>query len=411
MKKTSFPKSEIKVVLLEGIHEEAVELFKREGYTNLEYYKTALEADELLEAMKDAHILGIRSRTQLTKEVLAKAPKLMAVGCFCIGTNQVDLDEARKRAITVFNAPYSNTRSVAELVVAEAIMLARGVPYKNHACHEGGWAKTAKNSHEVRGKILGIIGYGHIGTQVGILAESMGMKVIYYDIESKLALGNATAVSSLEELLNLSDVVTLHVPQDETTKNLISQERISQMKEHAILINASRGNVVDLDALAQALKEERLIGAAIDVFPVEPKSNEDEFISPLRGLRNAILTPHIGGSTMEAQQNIGVEVASKLVLYSDNGSTVSSVNFPEVSLPKQPGSNRILHIHQNRPGILKEVNDEVSKLSLNINAQYLQTSNEIGYVVLDVSGSEAEALTLFKAMKNIEGTIRSRILY
>lgn len=411
MKKTSFPKSDIKVVLLEGVHEEAVELFKREGYTNLEYYKTALEADELLEAIKDAHILGIRSRTQLTKDVLTHAPKLMAVGCFCIGTNQVDLEEARKRAITVFNAPYSNTRSVAELVVAEAIMLARGVPYKNHICHEGGWAKTAKNSHEVRGKILGIIGYGHIGTQVGILAESMGMKVIYYDIESKLALGNATSVSSLEELLNLSDVVTLHVPQDETTQNLLSQDKISQMKENAILINASRGNVVDLEALALALKEEKLAGAAIDVFPVEPKSNEDEFISPLRGLRNVILTPHIGGSTMEAQQNIGIEVASKLVLYSDNGSTVSSVNFPEVSLPKQPGSNRILHIHQNRPGILKEVNDEVSKLSLNINAQYLQTSNEIGYVVLDVSGSETDALNLFKAMKNIKGTIRSRILY
>ncbi|MDG9729933.1 phosphoglycerate dehydrogenase [Ignatzschineria sp. RMDPL8A] len=411
MKKTSFPKSEIKVVLLEGVHQEAVKYFEKEGYSNIEYHPKALEGAELLEAIKDAHILGIRSRTQLTEEVLAHAEKLMAVGCFCIGTNQVNLVEAERRAIPVFNAPYSNTRSVAELVIAEMIMLKRGIPYKNYMCHEGGWMKSAKDSFEVRGKTLGIIGYGHIGTQVGILAESFGMHVIYYDIESKLALGNAQPASSLNRLLEESDIVTLHVPEDATTKNLMSRERLAFMKQSSVLINASRGTVVDLDALAEFIEKGHISGAAIDVFPVEPKSNNDEFISPLRKLQNVILTPHIGGSTVEAQKNIGIEVASKLVLYSDNGSTLSAVNFPEVSLPKQPGSNRILHVHKNRPGILHEVNQHVSKLDLNINAQYLQTSAEMGYVVLDVSGCEDAALKLYEAMKEIDGTLKCRILY
>ncbi len=411
MKKTSYPKDEIKVVLLEGVHQEAVKYLKSEGYTNIDYHTTALEGEALTEAIKDAHILGIRSRTQITEEVLENAPRLLTIGCFCIGTNQVDKEAAKERAIPVFNAPYSNTRSVAELVIAEMIMLKRGIPYKNYMCHVGKWMKSAKDSFEVRGKTLGIVGYGHIGTQVGILAESLGMRVIYYDVESKLALGNASPASSLNRLLEESDIVTLHVPEDRSTKNLMSRERLGYMKKGAVLINASRGTVVDLDALADFLKEGYLLGAAIDVFPVEPKSNNEEFISPLRELQNVILTPHIGGSTMEAQENIALEVATKLVLYSDNGSTFSAVNFPEVSLPKHPGSNRILHVHENRPGILREVNELVSKYDLNINAQYLQTIEEVGYVVLDVTGADGSAIQLQKEMAHIDGTIKSRILY
>lgn len=411
MKKTSFPKDEMKVVLLEGIHQEAVDFFKREGYTNLEIHPKALEGAALIEALKDAHIVGIRSRTQLTEEVLEQAPRLMSIGCFCIGTNQVDLEAAKQRAIPVFNAPYSNTRSVAELVIAEMIMLKRGIAYKNYMCHAGGWVKSAKDSYEVRGKTLGIVGYGHIGTQVGILAEGLGMRVIFYDIESKLALGNASQVNSLDELLVQSDIVTLHVPEDESTMNMMNRERIEKMKPGSVLINAARGTIVDLDALAEKIKERHLLGAAIDVFPVEPKSNDEEFKSPLRELQNVILTPHIGGSTLEAQQNIAIEVASKLVLYSDNGSTISAVNFPEVMLPKQPGSHRILHVHSNTPGVLRAVNELVSDLELNINAQYLQTAGDIGYVVLDVSGKEANAIQLQKGMKEIKGTVKCRILY
>ncbi len=411
MKKTSFPKDEMKVLLLEGIHQDAIDYFKRAGYSNLELHSTALEGDALIEAIQDAHIIGIRSRTQLTAEVLQKAPRLMSIGCFCIGTNQVDLEAAKHLAIPVFNAPYSNTRSVAELVIAEMIMLKRGIPYKNYICHQGGWDKSAKGSYEVRGKTLGIVGYGHIGTQVGIIAESLGMQVLFYDIESKLSLGNAQQVETLEELLSVADVVTLHVPEDDTTKNMMNRARIEKMKPGSVLINAARGTIVDLDALADSIKAEHILGAAIDVFPVEPKSNNEEFQTPLRELQNVILTPHIGGSTLEAQQNIGVEVASKLVLYSDNGSTISAVNFPEVMLPKQPGSHRILHIHENTPGILRAVNDLVASLELNIDAQYLQTLGNIGYVVLDVSGDAANAQKLQAGMKEINGTLRCRILY
>lgn len=411
MKKTSFPKDEMKVVLLEGIHQDAIDYFKRAGYNNLEIHSKALEGEALIDALKDAHIVGIRSRTQLTEEVLSQASRLMSIGCFCIGTNQVDLEAAKHRAIPVFNAPYSNTRSVAELVIAEMIMLKRGIAYKNYECHRGGWAKSAAGSYEVRGKTLGIIGYGHIGTQVGIMAESLGMNVVFFDIESKLVLGNAHQVDTLDELLVQSDIVTLHVPEDDSTKNMMNRERIEKMKKGSVLINAARGTIVDLDALADNIKSEHILGAAVDVFPVEPKANGEEFQSPLRELQNVILTPHIGGSTLEAQQNIGIEVASKLVLYSDNGSTVSAVNFPEVTLPKQPGSHRVLHVHENTPGILRAVNELVSDLDLNINAQYLQTSGGVGYVVLDVSGKEENAIKLQMGMKEIKGTLKCRILY
>lgn len=411
MKKTSFPKDEMKVVLLEGIHQDAIDYFKRAGYNNLEIHSKALEGEALIDALKDAHIVGIRSRTQLTEEVLSQASRLMSIGCFCIGTNQVDLEAAKHRAIPVFNAPYSNTRSVAELVIAEMIMLKRGIAYKNYECHRGGWAKSAAGSYEVRGKTLGIIGYGHIGTQVGIMAESLGMNVVFFDIESKLVLGNAHQVDTLDELLAQSDIVTLHVPEDDSTKNMMNRERIEKMKKGSVLINAARGTIVDLDALADNIKSEHILGAAVDVFPVEPKANGEEFQSPLRELQNVILTPHIGGSTLEAQQNIGIEVASKLVLYSDNGSTVSAVNFPEVTLPKQPGSHRVLHVHENTPGILRAVNELVSDLDLNINAQYLQTSGGVGYVVLDVSGKEENAIKLQMGMKEIKGTLKCRILY
>ncbi len=406
----SLAKEKIKIVLLEGVHPSAVECLNKSGYTNIVSYAKALEGAELIEAIKDAHIVGIRSRTRLSKEVLDQAPKLMAIGCFCIGTNQVDLVEAQNRAIPVFNAPYSNTRSVAELVIAEMIILMRGIPEKNAVCHEGGWLKSATGSHEVRNKTLGIIGYGHIGTQVGILAENLGMHVVFYDTETKLALGNAEAMD-LNRLLEVSDLVTLHVPEDASTKNLMSRENINRMKKNAILINASRGKVVDIDGLAEAIENKHLAGAAIDVFPVEPKSNQDEFVSPLRGFKNVILTPHIGGSTMEAQENIALEVAVKLAKYSDNGSTVSAVNFPEVSLPVNPDRHRILHIHHNVPGILRTMNNLVSNYDMNIDAQYLQTSGDIGYVVLDVKSSQQDAESLYKEMQNVEGTIRCRLLF
>lgn len=406
----SLAKEKIKIVLLEGVHPSAVECLNKSGYTNIVSYAKALEGDELIEAIKDAHIVGIRSRTRLSKEVLDHASKLIAVGCFCIGTNQVDLDEARNRAIPVFNAPYSNTRSVAELVIAEMIILKRGIPEKNAVCHEGGWLKSATGAYEVRNKTLGIIGYGHIGTQVGILAENLGMHVVFHDSETKLALGNAEAMD-LNKLLEISDLVTLHVPEDASTKNLMSRENINRMKKGAVLINASRGGVVDIEGLAEAIASKHLSGAAIDVFPTEPKSNQDEFISPLRGFNNVILTPHIGGSTMEAQENIAFEVAVKLAKYSDNGSTISAVNFPEVSLPVNPDRHRILHIHHNVPGMLRTMNNLVSNYDMNIDAQYLQTSGDIGYVVLDVKSSQQDAESLFKEMQNVEGTIRCRLLF
>ena len=408
---TSYPRQDIKVLLLEGVSASAVEVFHRAGYSQVELHAKSLPEDELKARIGEAHIIGIRSRTQLTAEVLAQAKRLIAVGCFCIGTNQVNLGAARLAGVPVFNAPYSNTRSVAELVIAEAIMLLRGIPQKNAQCHRGGWAKSANGSYETRDKVLGIVGYGHIGTQVGVLAESLGMRVIFHDIETKLALGNARAVSSLDELLERSDVVTLHVPETPATQLMIRAEQLAKMHAGAMLINASRGSVVDIDALAVALREKRLAGAAIDVFPLEPKGNDDAFVSPLAGMDNVILTPHIGGSTLEAQDNIGIEVASKLVRYSDNGSTLSAVNFPEVTLPEHPHSRRLLHIHRNVPGTLSRINELFSAGNLNIDAQFLQTDSEVGYVVIDVSADEAQANALKAQMATIPGTLRARVLY
>ncbi len=406
----SLAKEKIKIVLFEGIHPLAVDYLYSKGYDNIVTYAKALEGDDLIHAVSDAHIIGIRSRTQITEQVLVAAPKLFAIGCFCIGTNQVDLNATQRRAIPVFNAPYSNTRSVAELVIAEMIMLLRDIPNKSTACHNGGWLKSAEGSHEVRGKTLGIVGYGHIGTQVGILAESFGMRVIFYDIETKLALGNAEVVPSLKMLLEQSDIVTLHVPEDASTQNMMNSQMLGYMKKGSVLINASRGTVVDLDAVANLIRDKQLSGAAIDVFPTEPKSNQDEFISPLRGFTNVILTPHVGGSTMEAQENIAQEVAVKLVKYSDNGSTISAVNFPEVSLPMNPNSHRILHVHKNIPGVIRTISNLIANYDMNIDAQYLQTSGEIGYVVLDITGKEEDIWHLQSEMQGIEGTIRCRVL-
>ena len=352
----SLERNKLKVVLLEGIHPSAVEAFTADGYTQIESHPKALEGEALVEAIRDAHFVGLRSRTQLTAGVLEQTQKLVAVGAFCIGTNQIALEAAARRGVPVFNAPFSNTRSVAELVLAEIIMLMRGIPEKNALLHQGGWMKSAANSFEVRGKTLGIIGYGHIGTQIGLMAEHMGMRVVFYDIETQLPLGNARQLSSLDELLAGSDVVSLHVPETPSTKNMMDAARIAKMKRGSFLINASRGTVVDIDALAAALEAKHILGAAIDVFPVEPKGNEGEFQSPLIRFPNVLLTPHIGGSTGEAQESIGREVASKLIRYSNNGSTLSAVNFPEVSLPAHPGLCRLLHIHRNVPGVMARVN-------------------------------------------------------
>ncbi|WP_434939865.1 phosphoglycerate dehydrogenase [Shewanella sp. HL-SH8] len=409
MAKHSLDKDKIKILLLEGVHQSAVDVLERAGYTNIEYHKASLGESELLESIKDAHFVGLRSRTQLTAEVLSHAEKLVAIGCFCIGTNQVDLAAAEKLGVPVFNAPFSNTRSVAELVIGEIIMLMRGIPQRNAQCHRGGWLKSANGSVEVRGKTLGVIGYGHIGTQLGILAETLGMRVIFFDIEDKLPLGNASQVHSLEKLLAIADVVSLHVPETPQTKDMFGEKEFSQMRKGSFFINASRGTVVDIDALAEAVKSEHIAGAAIDVFPVEPKSNDDEFVSPLRGLDNVILTPHIGGSTAEAQENIGIEVAGKLAKYSDNGSTVSAVNFPEVSLAQHAGASRLLHIHHNRPGVLIKINQAFSAKGINIAAQYLQTTAEIGYVVMEVDSDQAEEA--LGELKLIEGTIRTRVLF
>ncbi|THA10682.1 phosphoglycerate dehydrogenase [Rodentibacter pneumotropicus] len=407
--KVSLDKSKIKFVLLEGVHQSALDTLHSAGYTNVDYYKKALDGDELKAAIKDAHFIGLRSRTHLTEEMIDAAPKLIAVGCFCIGTNQVDLNAAKARGIPVFNAPFSNTRSVAELVLGEILLLMRNVPQANAEVHRGVWNKSATGSHEVRGKKLGIVGYGHIGSQLSIIAESLGMDVYFYDIENKLPLGNAKQVRSLKELLGSCDVISLHVPELPSTRNLMSAERIAQLKQGSILINAARGSVVDIDALAKALKEGKIHGAAIDVFPVEPASINEEFISPLREFDNVILTPHIGGSTAEAQENIGFEVAGKFVKYSDNGSTLSSVNFPEVSLPEHGGTKRLLHIHENRPGILNKLNQIFVEANINIAAQYLQTDPKIGYVVVDVETENAEPLLV--KLREIDGTIRARILY
>ena len=408
---TSYPRQDIKVLLLEGVSASAVESFKRAGYSHVELHATALPEAELKARIADAHIVGIRSRTQLSEDVLTQAKRLIAVGCFCIGTNQVDLTAARKLGVPVFNAPYSNTRSVAELVIAEAIMLLRGIPQKNALCHRGGWTKSASGSFETRDKVLGIVGYGHIGTQVGVLAEGLGMRVIFHDVETKLSLGNARAVSSLDELLERADVVTLHVPETPATQMMIRREQLAKMRAGSMLINASRGTVVDIDALASALRDGHLAGAAVDVFPVEPKGNDDAFVSPLLGMDNVILTPHIGGSTLEAQDNIGIEVASKLIRYSDNGSTLSAVNFPEATLPEHPHSRRLLHIHRNVPGMLSRINELFSAGNINIDAQFLQTDAEVGYVVIDVTADAAQATALKEKLAAIPGTLRTRVLY
>ncbi|WP_373817813.1 phosphoglycerate dehydrogenase [Glaesserella sp.] len=407
--KVSLDKSKIKFVLLEGVHQNALDVLKAAGYTNIEYHKKALDGEELVEAIKDAHFVGIRSRTFLTEEVLQQAQKLIAIGCFCIGTNQVNLDAAKRRGIPVFNAPFSNTRSVAELVLGEIILLMRQIPKANAEVHRGIWNKSAAGSNEVRGKKLGIIGYGHIGSQLSIIAESIGMQVYFYDIENKLPLGNAQQVATLEELLSTCDAISLHVPENASTKNLMDATRIAQLKEGSVLVNAARGTVVDIDALAARLETGTLRGAALDVFPEEPASASDPFISPLCKFDNVILTPHIGGSTSEAQENIGTEVANKFVKYSDNGSTLSAVNFPEVSLPEHKGAKRLLHIHENKPGILNKINQVFVDSNVNIAAQFLQTDPSIGYVVIDIeSENTAEAL---KSLKEIEGTIKARVLY
>lgn len=405
----SLQKDKIKILLLEGVHQSALETLKANGYSNIEYVKTSLPEDELKQKVADVHFIGIRSRTQLSEPVVAAAKKLVAIGCFCIGTNQVDLDATQIRGIPVFNAPFSNTRSVAELVLGEILLLLRGIPDKNAKAHRGEWLKSATGSYEARGKTLGIIGYGHIGTQLGILAEHMGMRVQFYDIEDKLVLGNATQLRTLNQLLTSSDVVSLHVPETPQTQNMIGSAELEVMKPGSILINASRGTVVDIDALAEALSNKHISGAAIDVFPVEPKSNTEEFVSPLREFDNVILTPHVGGSTQEAQQNIGIEVAGKLAKYSDNGSTLSAVNFPEVSLPEHTNRSRLLHIHHNAPGVLTQINQAFAEHNINIAAQYLQTSDKIGYVVIDVETDDAEQA--FTQLKKVEGTIKTRILH
>ncbi|MGP5016707.1 phosphoglycerate dehydrogenase [Vreelandella alkaliphila] len=409
MAKTSLDKSKIKILLLEGVHQSAVDNFHNAGYENIEHLPTSLDEASLIEKIRDVHFIGIRSRTQLNERVFDAAEKLVGVGCFCIGTNQVDLTAALKRGIAVFNAPYSNTRSVAELVLAEAIMLLRGIPEKNARAHQGGWLKSAKNSHEARGKTLGIVGYGSIGAQLSVLAESLGFNVIYYDVITKLGMGNANQVASLEQLLERSDVVSLHVPDLPATRWMIGEKEIAAMKQGAILINAARGSVVEIEPLAEAIKAGKLNGAAIDVFPVEPKGNDEEFQSPLRGLDNVILTPHIGGSTLEAQENIGIEVAEKLITYSDNGTTVTSVNFPEVALPAHPDKHRLLHIHDNVPGVLSQINRVLSENGINISGQYLQTNDKVGYVVIDVD--KAYGPQALEALKQVEHTLKIRVLY
>lgn len=409
MLKTSIDKQKIKFLLLEGIHPSAVAVLRAAGYTQIDSVPGALPDDELKARIADAHFVGIRSRTQLTADVFAHAPKLVAVGCFCIGTNQVNLQAARERGIAVFNAPFSNTRSVAELVLAEAILLLRGVPEKSAVAHRGGWLKSAENAYEIRGKTLGIVGYGSIGTQLSVLAEALGMRVVFFDVVTKLPLGNAHQIAQLHELLAQSDVVSLHVPETQATQWMIGAAEIAAMKPGSVLINASRGTVVEIEPLAEALRQKKLLGAAIDVFPVEPRSNKELFESPLRGLDNVILTPHVGGSTMEAQENIGVEVAEKLVKYSDNGTSTSSVNFPEVALPAHPGKHRVLHIHHNVPGVLSEINRVFSENHINIASQYLQTNETIGYVVIDIDAAHSD-MALAK-LADVPGTIRSRVLF
>jgi D-3-phosphoglycerate dehydrogenase len=405
----SFPRERIRVALCEGIHPSAVEYLAAHGYTLVEAVAHAPSAPQLRALLADAHIVGIRSRTILDRAALDGAPKLVAIGCFCIGTDQVDTEVAAERGIPVFNAPHANTRSVAELVIGLSIMLARDAFRKSGLVHAGSWPKSAAGAHEVRGKTIGIVGYGHIGSQVSVLAEAMGMRVIFFDIVAKLPLGNAAAFASLEELLAESDIVTLHVPQTPLTTGMIDEGRLRLLKPGALLINTSRGVVVNQEALAAALRAGRLAGAAVDVFPSEPLSPGAALDSPLRGLENVILTPHVAGSTEEAQEKIGVEVATKLVSYSDLGATVGAVNFPELTLAPHAGANRILHIHENVPGMLQRINSAIAEESINVLAQHLETRKSVGYVVLDIEKKASTAL--LARLKEIPGTIRARILY
>jgi D-3-phosphoglycerate dehydrogenase len=408
-KKYSLDKEKIKVILLEGIHKSAIRFFKSNGYTNIESLPDTPDDETLKSIIQTANIIGIRSRTQITRGVLGSAEKLLAIGCFSIGTNQVDGKAAKLMGIPVFNAPFSNTRSVAELVIAEAILLMRNIPAKNAAAHNGQWMKSATNCFEIRDKNLGIIGYGHIGSQVSILAEALGMNVYYYDIAKKLSLGKATACSTLDELLSVAHIITLHVPETHLTRNMISELELAAMKKGACLINASRGSVVNIGALSKALKSGHILGAALDVFPEEPASNSDPFISDLQQFDNVILSPHVGGSTMEAQENIGTEVAEKLVRYSDTGATIGATNFVQVSLQPNRNAQRFLHIHKNEPGILKEVNYVFTSKGINIAAEYLQTDPDIGYVIVDTESRLNS--NIIQELKSITGTIRVRMLY
>lgn len=407
--KTSYPKEKIKVLLLENISEIAVKNFQRQGYTQVQKLTKALPENELMEAVKNVHILGIRSKTQITPAVLDAATKLQAIGCFCIGVNQVNLNSATEHGIAVFNAPYSNTRSVAELVMGAAILLIRKIPDKSIAAHKGIWMKDASGSFELRGKTLGIIGYGNIGSQVSVLAEALGMKVIYYDVETKLPLGNAMDMRSLKDVLGKADVITLHVPETPQTKNLINKNNLKYCKQGSIIINYARGEVIELDALKKAIESKQISGAAIDVFPVEPEKNGDRFESPLQGLPNVLLTPHIGGSTEEAQQNIGEDVSSKLLQYLEKGITLGSHTVPALSLPPQEGAHRILHIHKNVPGVLSDINTQLSKNKINIVGQYLKTNDKIGYVVVDVDKQLSNRAA--QLLKEVPNTIKVRLLY
>lgn len=406
---TSFPKERINILFLENISDAAIRLFKQNGYVNVRKISGALGEQELIRELKDVHLLGIRSKTRITKKILAAAPKLQAIGCFCIGVNQVDLAAATQAGVVVFNAPYSNTRSVAELVMGAAIMLIRRIPDKNKAAHEGVWMKEARGSYELRGKTMGIIGYGNIGSQVSVLSEALGMKVLFYDIETRLPLGNAEAAKNLKDLVSRADIISLHVPETEQTKNLINRSVLKSAKQGAILINYARGEVVDLEALATALVQDYIGGAAIDVFPFEPEKNGDSFVCPLQGLPNVLLTPHIGGSTQEAQENIGADVSMKLFQYLERGITAGSHSVPALSLPPVENAHRILHIHKNVPGVLTAINTALSRNQINIVGQYLTTNQSIGYVVLDVDKRLSQkAMGLLKEVKH---TIKLRVLY
>jgi D-3-phosphoglycerate dehydrogenase len=409
MSKTSYPKDKIKILFLEGIHPSAEMIFKGNGYSNIESIPGSISEKELVKKIANVHLLGSRSKTQLTKNVLENANKLIAAGAFCIGTNQIDISTATEHGIAVFNSPYSNTRSVAEIVIANCINLVRRLAEKNSASHKGEWLKSSKDCYEVRGKILGIVGYGHIGSQVSVLAESLGMNVIYYDIEQKLALGNASPAKTLDELLSKADIVTLHVPGSSSTKNLMSEARIGKMKKGSVLVNYSRGDVLDINAAKKAIEKRHLNGLAVDVFPEEPKSTSDKFSSVLQKLPNVILTPHIGGSTVEAQENIGVDVALKLLQFLETGSSMGSLSVPPLSLPVQQDAHRVLHIHKNVSGVLGEINGIMSKLKVNILGQYLKTNNQIGYVVLDVEKKSSSKI--LAKLKNVKHTIKVRELY